>query len=118
MTEIFTPDNLFAGNVMPVVTDKVIIASGNNLTRATVVGLVTASGKAVALDSTKEDGSQNPYGILCDNVDATSADQVATVYLTGEFNEGALVFSGTDTADTHRMALRKLGIFVKKTVKA
>lgn len=119
MSEVFIPDNLFAGNVMPVVTEAVTIASGAGvLTRGTVLGRITASGKCVAVNSGNADGSQDPYAVLAHDVDATAADAVASVYLTGEFNEDELSFGGTDTADTHRVACRKIGIFFKKAVSA
>ena len=119
MPETLTYNKLFAGNVMPVVTEKIIIASGAGvLSRGAVVGVITASGKGNIVDSTRSDGSQKPYGILCDAVDATSADKAATIYMTGEFNSAALTFGGTDTAATHKAALRELGIFLKTNISA
>ncbi len=105
-------DNLFAGSA-EVVTGSVI--AGAELTRGTVVGLVTETGKAVAVDSTAVDGSKDPYGIIAEDVEA---DKPVAVYLTGEFNEDALTFGGADTADTHRRALRDIGIFLKINIKA
>lgn len=114
-----TPDNLFAGTqVQPVVADEVTVASGNTLTRGTVLGRITASGKVQAVDSAQTDGSESPYAILAADVDASAADAVAPAYFTGEYNENALTFGGTDTADDHRDACRKLGIFLKTNVSA
>ncbi|PWK16069.1 head decoration protein [Tumebacillus permanentifrigoris] len=111
-------DNLFAGGVQRAVTGVVTLKAGLAYTRGTVVGLITAEDKAVAADSTKTDGSERPNGILTDDVDATMADVITTVYLTGEFNEAALTFGGTDTADDHKQTLRDIGIFLKSNVKA
>lgn len=117
MAEVFTPDNLFAGNVAPVVADKATIVSGaGKLARGTVLGLVSASGKLNIVDSTKSDGTQTPYAVLAEDVDATSADKPCGVYLTGEFNIDKLVFGGTDTATTHKVNARKIGIFFKNTL--
>ena len=117
MAEIFTPDNLFGGNVAPVVADEGLVVSGaGKLTRGTVLGLVTLSGKLTIVNSTKSDGTQLPYAVLAENVDATSADKKCGVYLTGEFNIDKLVFGGTDTAATHKVNARKIGIFFKKTI--
>ena len=117
MAEIYTPDNLFAGNVAPVVADIATIVSGAGiLTRGTVLGLVTLSGKLTIVDSSKSDGTQLPYAVLAENVDATSADKDCGVYLTGEFNNDKLVFGGTDTAATHKVNARKIGIFFKNTL--
>ena len=48
----------------------------------------------------------------------SAADANAVVFLSGAFNEGSLTFGGTDTADTHRKALRDLNIYLKKAVSA
>ena len=108
-------DALFVtGSGYPIVNDALTIVSGAGvLTRGTVLGVITASGKATKVDSTKADGSQTAYAILSSDVDATTADVVAPVYLTGEFNGDAMVFGGTDTITTHKAALRKIGIFIK-----
>ncbi len=113
-SESVTRDNLFVtGSGFPVVTDYVTIASGNNYSRGTVLGIVTVSGKAVAVDSAAETGEEAPYAILANDTDATAADKVAPVYLTGEYNGAALTFGGDDTDANHKAALRKLGIFIK-----
>lgn len=112
MSETYTPENLFAGNVSPVVTETATIAAGN-LTKGTVLGLITANGKLAIVDSTKSDGTQTPYAILAEATDASGGDKVAPVYLTGEFNQAALVFGGTDTYATHKAAARKIGLFFK-----
>ena len=114
----FEPDNLFAGGKMPVVTESIKLKSGASYVRGTVLGIVTATGEATIVDSSKSDGTQTPYAILADDVDATSAAATAAVYLTGEFNEAALTFGGTDDATKHKVALRGLGIFLKKTIGA
>lgn len=118
MLDEFNYDNLIAGGVAPKVTDGVTLASGQVYTRGTVLGVVTASGEATIVDSAQTDGSETPYAILAEDVDATEAAQAGPVYLTGEFNELALTFGGTDTADDHRTALRDKGIFLKKNIKA
>jgi hypothetical protein len=210
MSEIYTPANLFAGSSMPIVSGTMILASGQNLARGSVLGKVTkalgsvvsgsntgdgelsgialgaraqigsyalvciaapsgagandavfavyapdgsrledavqgvayanghleftignataadfavddsfavpvtaGSGYAKLVDSANVDGSAEPVAILADDVDATGGDKPAPVYLTGEFNEDALTFGGSDDADTHRDALRDLGILLK-----
>lgn len=119
-TESFNYDNLFAGTqVQPIVADEVTIASGAGVvTRGTVLGKITASGLSKAVDSTQTDGSEEVYAILAETVDATSADTKAPAYFTGEYNEAALTFGGSDDADTHRDAARGLGIFFKTNISA
>lgn len=119
MTETFNYQNGFAGHTMPVVGGSETIASGAGvLTAFTCLGKITASEKMVIVDSTNDDGSEDIYCILAEDVDATSADVVAAVWYTGEFNENKLVFGGTDDADDHRVAARKLSIFFKSAVSA
>lgn len=115
MSETYTPDKLLAGDY-PVVTDIVTIASGQNLSRGALLGKITASGKYVLCDSGAADGSQAPVAILAEDCDASGGDAQAVVYLSGAFNENAVTFGGSDSADTHRAALRDLNIYLKKSV--
>ena len=118
MAEVFTPDNLFAGHVMPKVTDIGVIAAGQSLSRGAVLGRVTADGKLKLLDKSAVDGSQDVYAILAEAVDATTEDKSAPVLLTGEFNENVLTLAeGTTVADIKASA-RAIGIFIKSAVKA
>jgi len=112
MSETFTPDKLLAGDY-PVVTDIVTIDTGV-LTRGTCLGKITTGGKHVIVNSASSDGSQNPVAILAEDADASAGDVQAVVYLSGAFNQAAVTFGGTDTADTHRAALRNLNIYLKK----
>lgn len=111
-------DNLF-GN-MPgadVQYKSVTLQAGQGvLARGTVVGIITASQKAVIVNSTNADGSQTADCILTDTVDTTAGDVVTTAYSAGTFNRAALIFGGTDTADTHQTRLRELGIFMNETI--
>jgi hypothetical protein len=113
MSETLTPDKLIAGDY-PLVTDIVTIAAGADLERGACLGKVTASGNYALCDSTAEDGSQSPVAILAEDAAAASESVKAVVYLSGAFNEDAVAFGGTDTADTHRAALRDLNIYLKK----
>ena len=115
----FTYDNLFAGDY-PKVTSQITVPSGAGaLARGTVLGKITSSGKGVIVNSGgTDDGSRAPYAILAVDVDASNADVVAPIYLSGDFNENKLVFGGTDTADTHRAALRDANIYLHKAVAA
>jgi len=115
--ETYTPDNLLASDY-PAVTDIITILLAHVLTRGALLGKITASGKYVLCDSAAIDGSQNPVAILAEDADATAADVQALIYLSGAFNEGQVTFGGVDTADTHRVALRDLNIYLKKAVSA
>jgi hypothetical protein len=109
--ETFTPDKLLAGDY-PAVTDIVVIDTGV-LARGTLLGKITATSKYILCNSAAVDGSQAPVAILAEDVDATAADVNAPVYLSGAFNQSAVIFGGADTAATHRVALRNLNIYLK-----
>lgn len=99
-----------------IATFSVTIASGAGvLARGTVLGKVTASGKYIKSASAAGDGSQTPVAILADTVDATSADQVAGVYLSGEFSPTGLVLGAGWTEATVREALRPYGFVISAT---
>ncbi len=116
-TEVYTPDRLFAGD-FPRATDSVTIITGQNLTRGALLGKITASGKYNLSLSTAVDGSEVPEAILLEDVDATAADKVAPVALTGEFNEDSIVYGTGHTKSSVKAGLRDKGIFLKTPVSA
>ena len=118
MPETYTPDNLFAGHVMPKVTDVMTILAGQNLVRGAVLGRITASGKGKLVDKDSVDGSQAVYAVLAESTDATAADKTSPVFLTGEFNENAIIVGAGDTVADHKASARAVGIFIKSTVEA
>lgn len=111
----FKPDNLIASNEMPILTEGIKLVKAQGIVkRGTVVGVITASGLAKPVDSTKTDGTESPYAILTDDIDtAGSVDVTTTAYTTGVFNKEELVFGGTDDAAKHKVELRRLGIHLK-----
>jgi hypothetical protein len=72
-----------------------------------------SGGKALKVDSSKSDGSEDADCVLTDTIDTTDGDVVTTAYKTGSFNRKALVFGGTDSPETHELHLRELGIYIK-----
>lgn len=116
--ETFKPDNLIAGTTQ-VVSDIVTIGQSASLKRGAVLGKITTGGKYILSASAASDGSQTPYAILAEDVDATSADVTnVAVYIKGEFNENALSFGTGHTASSVKASLRDAGIYVKSAVKA
>lgn len=116
MAEVFNYDSLFAGKIQPVVAGAETITGGAAYTRGTVLGLITASGLCTISNSAAENGSENIYAILAEDVDATGGDVAAAVYYTGEYNVDALTFGGSDTAADRKQEARNVGIFFKPTV--
>lgn len=112
----FVPDNLIVDGSVPILTKAVKLSAGQGiLKRGTVLGKITVSGQYKIVNSTNVDGSQDADCILANDVD-TATSVVAVAYTSGHFNRKALVFGGSDTADTHEARLRELGIFLSDNV--
>lgn len=72
--------------------------------------------QVVAVDKTATDGSSEPYAVLLDDRDATSAAKVGAALVKGTVNERELVFaSGTDIEDM-RDKMRAVGIYTKGSI--
>lgn len=114
--DTYSPDNLLAGD-FPVATEEVTIESGAGaLTRGTVLGKKTATSKYWKSASAAGDGSETPTRILAQDVDATAADVVATVYQTGEFSQRAITLGTGHTVASVKDGLAARGIFLRPTV--
>ena len=77
-----------------------------------------ATGQYIACVKTATDGSQVPKAILVDDADATNGPVAAGAYLTGEFNQRAILYDPSWTIAQLRDALRGLSIFLKASVSA
>ncbi len=108
-------DNLLAGD-FPIVTESVTIISGQNLKRGTLLGQITSGKKWNKSLVGAGDGSQTPRGILAKDIDASSADKIAPIYVSGEFNQNQVIFGTGHTAASVKIALKALSIFLKDTI--
>lgn len=106
----YTPDSLLAGNAHLLVARKVTVLSGQVLPRGAVLGIITASGKAILSLADASDGSQTPDLILAEDVDATGADATALAYERGDFNARAITLGTGHTVASIREGLRAKGI--------
>lgn len=109
------PD-IFAGEFPRVTVDVTISSGEGELEAGTVLGRVTADGEFIVSESAADDGSEDPIAVLAKDIDATSADVEAPVYLTAEFDEDALTFGTGHTANSTRWDLHARGIHLKTTV--
>lgn len=114
-SESFANDNLVCGPY-PIITDRQTLITGQNLSRGDALGKITASGKLTQLDSGAADGSENAYALLMEDCDASAADVVCDVYLSGEFNENEIGFVSGDTAATYADQFRALNIYLKNAL--
>jgi len=110
-------DNLIGGDVVPAVTESIVVDTGN-LVRGAVLGRITANGKYVLSASAAVDGSQTTLAILAEDANATAADGVTVDYLTGEFNTAALTLGAGHTIASITPTLRDAGIFLKTNLAA
>lgn len=113
----YTHDNLIGGDAVNMVTESIIVDTGN-LVRGAVLGRITATGKYVLSASAAADGSQTPVAILAEDANATTADVVTIGYMTGEFNGTALTLGAGHTLASVAAALRDVGIFIKTNLAA
>lgn len=113
----FTPDLLIAGD-HPIRTVEVTIISGQNLVRGSLLGKITASGKCNLSLSAAGDGSQTPYAILVDDVNASGGDKKGVAYIAGDFNANQIVFGASHTAASVRDALAAKSIYINTPVSA
>lgn len=119
LVENYTPDNLIAGNIHPLATGTVTVISGEGkLSRGSVL-MRNSNNKFVLAD----EDSGTPLGtaevILADEVDATSADAVANVYISGDFNTDALIVaSGYTLSEADRVSLKNAGVYLVNGVSA
>lgn len=113
----YTPDSLHAGD-FPIRTRKVTIITGQNLVRGAVLGKITASGKFNLSASAAADGSQVPFAVLAEDVDATAADKEAVAYVSGDFNSTALTLGAGHTVASITDGLRDANIYLATPVDA
>lgn len=105
----YSGDNLIAGNTHPLSAQTVTIKSGEGKLKRGSVLMRDANGKYVLADTS----AGTAEVILAADVDATSADTVAEVYCSGDFNETALIVAdGYTLTDADRLALKGVGIYV------
>lgn len=105
-THTLERDNLFAASqITPVESDALTVAKSGELKRGT---LLDASGAIVAA------ADAEVYAVLAEDVDTTDAAKEAPVYLTGDFNEAALIVGGSIAVADVKVSARKVGIFIKK----
>jgi hypothetical protein len=107
----FEAENLFS-------RDEMVVASGQNLTTGTVVGIVTATGKVKQLAPAAADGSEKAAGVLAFNVDATGADKAGVIIARHAIcADSKLVWPAGITAPQKSTAigqLKALGVLVRE----
>ncbi|QXI30508.1 head decoration protein [Pseudomonas vanderleydeniana] len=108
----YIPSQLAAGD-FPVVMEAVVIATGQQLKRGSVLGQVTASKEYVLSKTAAQDGSQTPSVILDQDVDTTDGARSAPVRLTGQVLGSQLVLGEGLSLAILKVALRPFSLFIR-----
>lgn len=110
----FKPDSLIASNEYPILVEGVSLAAGQGvLKRGSLIGKIMDKGYLTGKTVGEEE--VGAVGILTDDIDTgasgTDPEVVSTLYITGCFNEDAIIVEEGATIGTTE--LKKLGIFLK-----
>lgn len=76
------------------------IASGQDIVAGQALGVITASGKYAALDSSESDGTELAVAVAMVDVDATDGDVRTQVIAQGDVDVAKMVFVDSDDIDT------------------
>ncbi|MCP3943232.1 MAG: head decoration protein [Desulfobacteraceae bacterium] len=114
MTSKTFEDKNFIGDHPPIMMPGIL--SGGSHVSGTVVGIVTASGKYVQLDSAASDGSQTAAAILYGDLDASAEDEPGVFMNHGEAIDHYLTWP-EGISDSQKAAaiaqLKTVNIYVK-----
>lgn len=106
------PNDALIGGDHKLVTEEVVVIAGENLTRGALLGKITVSGKVNLSLSAAGDGSEVPWGVLTEDVDATAGDVTAVAYITGQFNEDKVTLGTGHTLASVKDGLRGKSIYL------
>lgn len=108
----YEANNLFAGDY-PRRYAEVTVDASQTLVRGSAVGIITASGRAVILDTAAADGSEDFYGVCIEPVTTGVGETAITlVAISGDFFSHVLSFGGTTTVADVRNDMRDKNCYV------
>lgn len=113
----FIPDNLIAGNQVPLLTKAIELAIGTGTLKRGAV--ISVAGKlANSITTGSEPNITTVYdtvdGILTDDVELNDSSKTnATIYISGEFDSTYMTTGADTTVSDFERELRTLGIYVK-----
>ena len=113
----YSSDNLIAGDY-PLKAVEITVKSGQDLSRGALLGQVTADQKYILSLAAASDGSEVPVAVLCDDIDASGGDVVATAYVKGQFNYNQITFGTGHTYDSVKEALAQKGILLYDSIQS
>ena len=101
--------------------ETMTVVEGQNLKMGTVVGVITESDKAkiVSISPEESDGSDSAFGVLLEDVDATSGDKKALVVARDAIVASDYVVFPTEASTDQKKKittdLEKRGIVIRKS---
>lgn len=102
----FAPTDTLLIGEQTVLSRPITLITGQNLTRGSVLGKITASGKYTLSASAAVDGSQTPDAILAEDTDATAADKATVAYFAAGVNTAKLTLGAGHTVASITEGLR------------
>lgn len=102
--EVYSPDNLIAGDSPSIATEPATLNTGQNLVRGTVVGRIAASGNITQCDNGAADGSEVAIGITVHDVDATAAAKNCPIYKGGNFRSSEMTWHASFDTEAEKLA--------------
>lgn len=114
----YQPQDLIAGD-FDLLSETIVIESGQKLKRGTLLGKKSAtekyvlSAKLTGDDKPISDGSEIPYRILAEDIDASSGDKLSIAYQTGSFFRGGITFGKGHTIASVKPILEPISIYIK-----
>lgn len=111
-SEGFVPGGLIAGNASLLISEPIVLSSGQNLKRGALLGKITATGEYVLSLAASTDGSEVPSAVLVEDTDATAADAATVAYTRGDFIAQGVILGTGHTIASVKPGLRDQGIFL------
>jgi hypothetical protein len=109
----FEHENLIAGSQKAIVQRPGTARVYESFSRGQIIGLLTSTLKWQIIDIGGIAGCSD-FGIAVEAVDTTDGtERNFSVYVEGEFNENAVLYSYSDTADDWRETLAGHGIYLR-----
>lgn len=109
LLETYTPDGLIVDHGHTAATGTVTVLSGEGKLKRGSVLMRDANDKFVLANTS----AGTAEVILADDIDATSADTVAEVYVSGDFKADKLIVkAGYTLSEDDKVALKNSGIYI------
>ena len=104
-------DELLAGPEIPVLTRNIKLKSGVAYKRGMLISYAAAAEGDTEKKGEQTAANKTAEFVLMRDADATEADAVGTVYMSGRFNRERIILADGDTVEAHEDELRLRNIY-------